>query len=117
MKGEKFQGIKRFAEPQIAGQLDVEIGDMILSTIKSRPDLDAQFKDVLSGVELDAFRIECLRPVSRHSLNSETSKAPPFYEIYGENLVAAGRYEQVIRYRDHLLPIRDALCEHIKRSV
>ncbi len=30
---------------------------------------------------------------------------PPFYEIHGAKQVAAGRYRQLIRYRDHVLPI------------
>ena len=34
-----------------------------------------------------------------------TTSEPLFYELYGEKLVAAGRYERVIRYREHMLPL------------
>jgi hypothetical protein len=117
LKGEKFRGIKRFSEPIIAGQVDVELGQMILTALKSRPELDAQVQGVLGGVELDAFRRECLRPVSDDGLLPDISEAPPFYEIYGEKLVAAGRYQRVIRYRQHIRPLADALRRHAAGSV
>jgi hypothetical protein len=116
LQGEKFQGIKRFSEPMIAGQVDVELGQLILNALKSRPELDAQVQGVLGGVELEAFRIECLRPVIDDDLRSGISDAPPFYEIYGEKLVAAGRYQQAIRYRQHIRPIADALLKHATGS-
>jgi hypothetical protein len=63
-----------------------------------------QLSDIIDGVPLDAFRLECLRPVGNES-GDWTTTEPLFYEIYGEKLVAAGRYEKVIRYREHLLPL------------
>jgi hypothetical protein len=72
---------------------------------------------VISGVELDLFRIECLRPVKDRATVSDEKATPPFYEIYGETLVAAGRYNCVIRYRDHIRPLEDALREHVEKSV
>jgi hypothetical protein len=116
LRGERFQGIKRFSEPQIAGQVDVEVTELILTTIRSRPELYHHINDALGGVELDAFRVECLRPVRHHGPSSAVRETPPFYEMYGEKLVAAGRYEQVIRYRDHISPLADALHEHVERS-
>ena len=38
-----------------------------------------------------------------------TTNESPFYELYGEKLVAAGRYEKVIRYREHMLPLAEAI--------
>ena len=40
----------------------------------------------------------------------------PFYERQGEWQVNAGRYRQVIRYRDHLLPVREALAGLVERE-
>jgi hypothetical protein len=37
--------------------------------------------------------------------------------LHSERQVAAGHYERVIRYREHLLPLADALCEHVGRRV
>lgn len=38
-----------------------------------------------------------------------TINNPPFYELYGEKLVAAGRYETVIRFQEHMLPLAQAI--------
>ena len=102
--GSLFQGIRRFSEPQLAGEVDVEVNRAVLEALKSHSTLKAQLSDIIDGVPLDAFRLECLRPVGNHSGDSTTTE-PLFYEIYGEKLVAAGRYEKVIRYRDHMLPL------------
>lgn len=111
LKGKRFEGIKRFYEPPGA---DVEMHRMFLTALKSRPEIEAQ---VFSGVELDTFRIECLRPVRACASGSDEKATLPFYEIYGETLVAAGRYDCVIRYRDHIRPLEDALREHVEKSV
>jgi hypothetical protein len=58
--------------------------------------------------------VECLRPVSnscgRYSLNEQ-----PFYERYGEKQVAAGFYTQVLRYREHMLPLAEGLRRYVER--
>jgi hypothetical protein len=117
LRGEKFQGVNRLFEPQIAGRVDVEAVQTILTALKSRSELEAQFKELLGGVELDAFRTECLRPVAADDPAPDLNEVPPFYEIYGEKLVAAGRYEQVIRYREHIRPLAGALRDHVTRNV
>jgi hypothetical protein len=35
--------------------------------------------------------------------------------VYGEELVRAGRYQQVIRYEEHMLPIAEALAALTRR--
>lgn len=39
------------------------------------------------------------------------SQLKPFYETYGEERVAAGRYQFVIRFREHVLPLVNRLQE------
>jgi hypothetical protein len=39
----------------------------------------------------------------------------PYYETYGEQRVAAGAYDRVLRFREHLLPLADALWDHGER--
>lgn len=66
----------------------------------------------LSG--LDMFRVECLRPVRHGASPFDTEK--PFYETYAEEKVAKGLYEQVIRYREHIRPLADALADNATRG-
>jgi hypothetical protein len=107
LSGAPFQGIKRFSEPQLAGEVDVELTNSMLAEVESRPALKARLRDIIEGVPIDSFRVECLRPVNNAS--GWTTNEAPFYELYGEKLVAAGRYDKVIRYRDHMLPLAEAI--------
>lgn len=91
--GVPFQGVRRFSEPQIAGEVDVELSASVLEELESRPRLKAQVTNIIEGVALDAFPVECLRPVGNRSGFNWTTNEPLFYELYGEKLVAAGRYE------------------------
>ena len=40
----------------------------------------------------------------------------PFYEQHGEARVAAGVYDRVLRYRDHVVPVAEALWSHSTRG-
>jgi hypothetical protein len=63
----------------------------------------------LCGVEY--FRIECLKEVAEpFGLHDYTGR--PDYEIWGEQRVAEGTYESVIRYEQHVFPIIDAIRTH-----
>ena len=104
LTGALFQGIRRFSEPQLAGEVDLEMRTSVLQVLESQPQLKAQLTNLVDDVPLDALRIECLRPVG----NNHQSE-PVFYELYGEKLVAAGRYAKVIRYRQHMLPLAQAI--------
>jgi hypothetical protein len=64
---------------------------------------------------LDMFRVECLRPVSPAVPPFDCEV--PFYERQGESKVADGLYERVIRYREHMAPLADALRNHVERAV
>jgi hypothetical protein len=114
LAGAPFQGIRRFSEPKLAGEVDVEVSASMLEELESRPVLRAQLRDIIEGTPLDSFRIECLRPVSNRSGADWTSDEPHFYELYGEKLVAAGRYEKVIRYHEHMLPLAEAMRKKLE---
>jgi hypothetical protein len=109
LNGEPFQGIRRFSVPQLAGEMDVEMSASILEAVESRPNLKALFGDIIEGVPLDAFRVECLRPVGNRAGADWTTTGPLFYELYGEKLVAAGHYKQAIGYREHMLPLAESI--------
>jgi len=61
----------------------------------------------------EAFRVECLRPVEYALDLDGLIDDPPFYEIHGERKVAAGHYDRVLRYRQHIVPIAAALRARI----
>jgi hypothetical protein len=115
LEGEPFQGIRRFSEPQLAGEVDVELSASVLAELESQPVLRAQLRDIIEGVPLDAFRVECFRRVD-NQMGTHWTTGPLFYELYGEKLVAAGRYTQVIRYREHMIPLAEAIRARTERG-
>jgi hypothetical protein len=56
-----------------------------------------------------AYSVESLRAASTRAMLERFETAPPGYERIGETRVAAGRYRDVIRYRQHVLPVFRAL--------
>ena len=114
LAGAPFQGVKRFSEPQLAGEVDVEVSNSVLAELEVKPALRARLRDIIDGVPLEAFRVECLRPAGNRSGFDLVAGEPLFYELYGEKLVAADRYKQVIRYREHMLPLAEAIHEKVK---
>ncbi len=69
--------------------------------------------ELVSRHGAEAFRHEALHRVA--DWTAIDCEAPPRYERYGEERVAAGRYAQVIRFREHTLPLRDALCAEVEK--
>lgn len=114
--GATFQGIRRLSEAQLAGEVDVEVSTSVLRALDPHPKLKARFADIIDGVPLEALRVERLRPVGNDSGHDRTTSEPLFYELYGEKLVAAGRYQEVIRYREHMLPLAAAIRKTIERE-
>jgi hypothetical protein len=70
-------------------------------------------EDLLKKHGPDAYRRESLHPVLDWAAIDEG--APPLYERFGEERVAAHRYTNVIRRREHMLPLRDALCAEVEK--
>ena len=115
LQGAPFQGIRRFSEPQLAGEVDIELSASVLEELESRPVLKAQLQDLVEGVPLEAFRIECFRAVDNQMGTHWTTNGPLFYDLYGEKLVAAGHYQRAIRYREHMLPLAEAIRAKTER--
>jgi hypothetical protein len=107
LAGALFDGLNRFSEPALALAAAGEAG-LGLSTLMQFPELYDRLRDVVEGISMDDFRTECFWPATPfEGLERDTGK--PFYEFYGERLVAAGQYAEVIRYREHLVPILEGL--------
>jgi hypothetical protein len=71
-------------------------------------DIDA----LLAQHGADAYRRETLCLVTDWAAIGD---APALYERYGEERVAAGNYVTVIRQREHMLPLRDALLAAVEK--
>lgn len=69
---------------------------------------------VFDGVELSRFRTECLRPVGRFVQPAPGKSEVPFYETYGEKMVAAGHYSQTLRFTEHFMPLEAAVWRYVE---
>jgi hypothetical protein len=69
----------------------------------------AEVATMLGEQDESTLSREYLTPVAAGSAVNYAAGYQPFYERYGEQQVAAGRYRVVIRYGEHILPIARAL--------
>lgn len=74
------------------------------------PELAAEVAEVEARFGVEAFRHEFLEPTVPWTLPSYSDK--PYYERYGEERVGLGVYSSVLRYREHVLPVVEALARH-----
>jgi hypothetical protein len=75
--------------------------------------------EVLAALErttADAFRVERLCPVYS-SAGENHCDDPPYYEQYGEKQVAAGYYQRVLRYHEHIAPLAEALRRYVDSNI
>ena len=86
-----------------------------LEAARGYPEMAGEVDAALARFGSDPFRIECLRPADPMDRYGWDARAVPYYERYGEERVAAGVYRDVVRFREHLLPVADALWEHSER--
>ena len=112
--GQPFMGVRRFSEPQLAGEADKSLSAAVELALRSNPEIVAKMKSVFDGVELHRFRVECFRPIDTLSAIKSNPSEIPFYELYGEKMVAAGHYETTIRYADHFRPLAEAVWRHVE---
>ena len=91
--------------PELATELEWAFTGSARKVPQKYPDLASIVDGVIGGMNERSFATECLLPGRGVSLAGR-----PFYERYAERLVADGRYEQAIRYREHVQPIELALA-------
>jgi hypothetical protein len=101
--------------PELAAEVENTFNGGEQGALKDYLALDERERCEHARAGFDMFRVECLRPVIPEDDHAAFSTQPPFYESHAERLVAAGHYEKVIRYREHLLPLAAALREHVER--
>jgi AcrR family transcriptional regulator len=86
-------------------KLDQPTFEEKLATARSYPGLGDDVEDLLRKYSEQAFRTEYLYPAVNGGDHSSSHQGPPDYERHGERRVRDGYYEQVIRYREHILPL------------
>ena len=87
-----------------------------IAAARSYAELESEVDDAINNNQPGAFRVECLRPVANHEIDFGPDDKP-YYEQYGEKQVAAGHYRDVIRYRDHFLPLAAALRQSVNEGI
>ena len=87
-----------------------------LHAARDYPELWPEVADALRDNDPQAFRVECLRPV-HDSMHRYRLEDPPFYERHGEKRVATGFYREVLRYREHMLPLAEAILRYVEEAV
>jgi hypothetical protein len=94
------------AYPELAPEVEWALRGSSPRSLERYPDMAAIFNAAIAGMNERSFAIECLSPAGIDAKPGDR----PFYELYGERLVADGRYERAIRYREHVAPIERALA-------
>ena len=100
-------------EPPPANEIWLQLDDSDLarkmSAAQGYGELAGEVSGALERTPVNAFRMERLTPVEADAAAHCCDAAPPFYEQYGEKQVAAGHYQQVLRYAEHIAPLAEAL--------
>jgi LmbE family N-acetylglucosaminyl deacetylase len=68
-------------------------------------ELAAEVAGALRENPAEAFRKECFYRPEEARLLETLPQDPPFYETFGERQVASGKFAEVIRHREHVLPL------------
>ncbi len=84
-----------------------------MTAAKGYAQLSGEVSAALERTSTEAFRVECLCPVDRCA-GDYRGNEPPFYEQYGEKQVAAGYYDRVLRYNEHIAPLAEALRRYVE---
>jgi hypothetical protein len=97
--------------------------DMLRRKLKAAADYGELKEEVQKAITARGeqyFQIECLRKVSAVADEVACAAKPgvkpsvqPYYESFGEKRVAEGEYISVIRYKEHMLPVLNALRDHV----
>jgi hypothetical protein len=70
----------------------------------------------ISAHSVESLRTEYLYRASEYSGDGFSDEASAYYEQHGEKRVKQGYYRQVIRYREHVLPLALTLRRSVNKS-
>jgi hypothetical protein len=103
--------------PELEAEVEAALNSTVHEGFRKNEVLSQQVRSNFGITDANTFRVECLRPVNPDGASTNPSTGDqPFYEVYGEQQVRAGHYSQVLRYRDHMLPLVAALDAHVETN-
>jgi hypothetical protein len=108
LKGGLLKSINRFSEPSVAKEaMDEFSSGLGLEEIVNSPEMSKLLLPFIEGMTVDDFKIEKIYEARSGIANFsyEGNNATPFYEHYGQHLVAKGAYQKPITFEDHMLPL------------
>lgn len=113
--GRKLSAAQHY--PELQNEVELALQGFDTVNFRRNPDVVQRAQSSFGVTAMNDFRTECLRAVATSDTNASRSTADvPFYELYGEKQVKAGHYKNVLRYREHLLPLVKSLNSHLERN-
>lgn len=89
-------------DPQLAGKI---------AAARQYVELKAEVERAIQQRGKEYFRLECFRRTEGTPL-AHFADCKPAYESWGEQRVAQGQYDNVIRFQKHILPMMDAILDY-----
>jgi hypothetical protein len=108
--GRKLQAARAF--PELQSEIEAALTGGLLS-LREYPQLGSWMN--ANNGDTNVYRTEVLRLVHGNGYEEEFLNDVPFYERYGELRVADGFYHRVIRLREHMVPLAEALRHFAER--
>ena len=102
--------------PELQAEVEAALNGTPNTSFRNDPVLNEHARSTYGVSTANNFRVECLRPVKLNVAKPE-KEVMPFYEEYGERQVRAGHYTRVLRYREHMRPLAEALAAHVRGAV
>ena len=100
-------------EPLRAGALWLRLDEAALErkleAALAYPELREEVQAAVQRFGRQAYGVECLRPAATRSMIGRFETERPAYERSGQIRVSEGVYSEVIRYREHVLPVLAAI--------
>lgn len=90
-------------------QLDEAALERKIAAALAYHEIHDEVQESLNRLGRQSFAVESLQPSSAREMMERFEITPPEYETLGESRVREGRYREVIRYREHVLPILHAI--------
>lgn len=100
--------------PPPEGSVVVDLDDEMMEAKRRTacelyPEIEAEVERAIAKFGVEPFRREVLVPASLDAGLAWEDDEPPFYERYGARQVAAGHYDRLITFREHIQPLARAL--------